>query len=168
VIIACANKDKVELREQSIKGILRWCLKFYRGGSLNLNVLEEIESKIFGSKELASRVKLKVKNKPFEIFDTYLYMNYRRRKEGNGAKKNYIAIKRKSFSEDKDFQIEFKFLKPCDEAQIENDLNETLFFLKNFGGIGARRRGGFVSIQMKYFENIKKEVERKLANSPKN
>ncbi|MEO0224183.1 MAG: type III-B CRISPR module RAMP protein Cmr1 [candidate division WOR-3 bacterium] len=172
IIMAGADKDKVELREQSIKGILRWWFRFYKGGSLNLNDLRKNESEIFGSQELASRVKLRIKNKPSKIIDAYLCMNDRRKNGENGAKRNYIAIRRKSLSENKDFQIEFRFLKPCDEVKIENELIETIFFMTNFGGIGARWRRGFGSIQLdnenEDFEKIKKEIKQKLASFPKN
>jgi CRISPR-associated protein Cmr1 len=154
-----AYKDKVEIREQSIKGLLRWWFRFYKGGILSLEELREIEGKIWGLQELASRIKLKIKNKPSNNpIDAYLRMN----------DKSNPNIKRKAFPENGNFEVEFRFSNPFDENIVKKELEETIWFLINFGGLGARWRRAFGSVQLdneeRNFDDIFQEVENKLSS----
>ena len=45
------NKNKVELRSSSIKGMLRWWFRFYKSSFLNVDKLRKFENEVFGSTE---------------------------------------------------------------------------------------------------------------------
>lgn len=155
LIISGADNREVELREQSLKGILRWWFRFYKGSRLNIEQLKDIEGKIWGSQSLASRIKIIIKDKNNlttqingQDYYAYLCMNDSRRRV-NGARRDYVNIKRRAFVENQKFEVNFRFIYPLENSiNYENELNQTLFFLSNFGGLGARWRRGFGSIMI--------------------
>ncbi|MEN3045247.1 MAG: type III-B CRISPR module RAMP protein Cmr1 [Candidatus Hydrothermales bacterium] len=172
LIISGAKKEEVELREQSLKGMLRWWFRFYKGATLSLRDLKDSEEKIWGSQNFASRVRIFIKNKnlSYQInkkdYYAYLCMNDRRGR--------YSNIKRKAFVEGQEFVINFKIF-PSFDLNINKELEKTLFFLSNFGGLGARWRRGFGSIMIDKFnpkgnnlkeiaENLKKEINRSVGS----
>jgi len=144
LIISGADNRKVELREQSLKGILRWWFRFYKGASLNIEKLKDIEGKIWGSQSLASRIKIIIKDKnnlTTQINDAYLCMNDRIGR--------YNRIRRLAFLEGRTFEVKFNFNFPYEKnTNPEEELENTLFFISNFGGLGARWRRGFGSIMI--------------------
>jgi len=168
VIISGADKDQVELRTQSVKGILRWWFRFYKSSFLNVNDLRNFENEVFGSTENSASFYMRVINEPQRKEDAYLCMNDRRKKGENSATKNYFAIKRRSFSASQEFQLIFKFLP---HFQYQKELENSIMLLSLFGGIGARWRRGFGSVQATKFElksdeleNLSKEINEKIKN----
>ena len=148
LIISGADKNNVELRTQSIKGMLRWWFGFYKSSFLNVDDLRKFESDVFGSTENSALLYMRIVNEPQNKEDAYLCMNDRRRKGENGATEDYSIIKRESFSTS---QIEFKFLP---HFQYQEELENSIMLLSLFGGIGARWRRGFGSVQIKEFEIV--------------
>ncbi|MFN4226537.1 MAG: type III-B CRISPR module RAMP protein Cmr1 [Candidatus Ratteibacteria bacterium] len=177
LIMAGVDKNQVELREQSIKGILRWWFRFYKGASLGLKELKKEEGEIWGSQELASRIRVLIKKRDLVSGEAYLCMNDRRAKGENEAVRPYDKIQRKSYTSGK-FEIDFGILPQFNLDKTLNELNNTLFFLTNFGGIGARWRRGFGSIMIKdnknfqisgnRVEEIAEELKKKLKQFPIN
>lgn len=168
VIISGADKDQVELRTQSVKGILRWWFRFYKSSFLNVNDLRNFENEVFGSTENSASFYMRVINEPQKKEDAYLCMNDRRKKGENGATKNYFAIKRRSFSASQEFKLIFKFLP---HFQYQKELENSIMLLSLFGGIGARWRRGFGSVQATKLElksdeleNLSKEINEKIKN----
>ena len=111
---------------------------------------------------------MRVINEPQRKEDAYLCMNDRRKKGENSATKNYFAIKRRSFSASQEFQLIFKFLP---HFQYQKELENSIMLLSLFGGIGARWRRGFGSVQATKFElksdelqNLSKEINEKIKN----
>ncbi|MEO0274192.1 MAG: type III-B CRISPR module RAMP protein Cmr1, partial [candidate division WOR-3 bacterium] len=144
LIMSGADRYDVELREQSLKGILRWWFRFYKGAELDLEELKEKESEIWGSQEVASKIKITIKNKKLSSkkngkdYYAYLCMN-----DDRGDR--YSRIKRRAFHENQKFSIDFYLLPPLKE-KVRKELETTLFFLSNLGGLGARWRRGFGSV----------------------
>ncbi len=167
LIMSGADRDEVELREQSLKGILRWWFRFYKGAELDLKELKEKESEIWGSQEVASKIKITIKNKKLSSkkngkdYYAYLCMN-----DDRGDR--YSRIKRRAFHENQKFNIDFYFLPPFNE-KLRKELETTLFFLSNLGGLGARWRRGFGSVVIdgyhidgKNLEEIKNNLNNRL------
>ncbi len=143
VVMAGADRSKPELREQSIKGILRWWWRFYEGALMNIKSLKEKEEEIFGSQDLASRVRIRLENHDnLNITDAYLRMNDDSRK----------VVRRKAFDVGQYFNLNLEFLDTY-KQEIEN----TLWLLSNLGGIGARWRRGFGSVMRE--EDMKLDIE---------
>lgn len=171
LVMSGANKNEVELREQSLKGILRWWFRFYKGAEIScFRDLREAEGKIWGSQEMASRIKILIENKNLSSkenendYYAYLCMN-----DKNGK---YSQIKRKAFKENQKFNVKFQFMPPYSN-ELEKNLEHTLFFLSNFGGLGARWRRGFGSIIIEGYhidgsnlEEIKNNLNQKLQSFP--
>jgi len=74
VIISGVYKGQVELRTQSVKGILRWWFRFYKSSFLNVNDLRNFENKVFGSTENSASFYMRVINEPQKKEDAYLCM----------------------------------------------------------------------------------------------
>ncbi|MCR4430970.1 MAG: type III-B CRISPR module RAMP protein Cmr1 [Tepidanaerobacteraceae bacterium] len=153
LIMSGADSYKVELREPSIKGMLRWWYRFWKGPhTSSLDELKKKESNIWGSQDNASRLRLKITSRLSES-DTetaFLCMNVRRKKEGD-VPKAYNHIKRKSFSPSKIFDLSFFYL-PQQENIVIDDLKKTLWLISSLGGLGARWRRGFGSISIDELE----------------
>lgn len=149
LIMGGAERGSIELREGSIKGILRWWFRFYKGASVDLKKLKE-EENIWGSQKLSSRIKIVIENKNLsyfrnnQIYYAYLCMNDRRDR--------YSQIKRVAFHDKQSFCIKFSVLYPTNVSNIKKEIENTLFFLTNFGGFGARWRRGFGSVIIKEFQ----------------
>ena len=142
IIMAGTDKNKVELRIPSIKGILRWWFRFYKSSFLDVDELRNFESEVFGSTENSSLFYIRLLEEPRNKEDAYLCMN-------DNSIKKYLAIKRLSFSPSQSFELIFKFLP---HFNYQKELENSLMFLSLFGGIGARWRRGFGSVQIKNFE----------------
>lgn len=149
IVMGGADIQNPELRESSIKGIVRWWYRFYKGTFLSLEDLRKEEAEIFGSQERASKIRIRIKNKKFNKQDVYLCMN--------DTRGFYSQRKRKGFYDnDKKLSIEFKISPTLEENYID-DLEKTLQFLSCFGGIGARWRRGFGSVEKE--EDIQTSLE---------
>ncbi|WP_235619553.1 type III-B CRISPR module RAMP protein Cmr1 [Caldanaerobacter subterraneus] len=169
IIMSGARKNLLELREQSINGILRWWFRFY--GSLKYQSLQELrkrESEIFGSTTKAKRFYIKILQEPQSRGKAYLCMNDRRKKGEKGAAVNYSERVRTSYAPNQEFILNFKFM-PHFPKEHEKELKNSLMCLSLFGGIGARWRRGFGSIIVKEFafygeelEGIGKEINKRL------
>jgi len=145
IVMAGANKDMVELRTQSIKGILRWWFRFYKSSFLGMEELRKVESDVFGSTENAALFSMQLVNEPTQAYDTYLCMNDRRKRGEKNAAKNYNAIKRRAYSPPHTFQLDFRSFP---HFKYNEELENSLMLLSLFGGIGARWRRGFGSVQI--------------------
>lgn len=151
LIMSGADSSDVELREPSIKGMLRWWYRFWKGAhTSSLEQLKKIESDIWGSQDNASRLRLKITSGLTEsdIYAAFLCMNDRRKKEG-AVPKAYDQIKRKSYSpsSSRSFTLSF-FYFPQHENMVLDDLKKTLWLISSLGGLGARWRRGFGSISI--------------------
>jgi len=166
IIIAGIDKNKVELRSSSIKGMLRWWFRFYKSSFLDVQNLRDFENKIFGSTENGCLFYMRILNFPQSIEDAYLCMNDKRKKGQNGAGKDYYKIKRPAYLPNQNFEISFKFFP---HFKYQNELENSLMLLSLFGGIGARWRRGFGSVQIENFklksdtlESLSKEIVGKI------
>jgi CRISPR-associated protein Cmr1 len=145
IVMAGANKNMVELRTQSIKGILRWWFRFYKSSFLGIKELRKVESDVFGSTENAALFSMQLLNEPTRAYDTYLCMNDRRKRGEKNAAKNYNAIKRRAYLPPHTFQLDFRSFP---HFKYNEELENSLMLLSLFGGIGARWRRGFGSVQI--------------------
>jgi CRISPR-associated protein Cmr1 len=136
IVMAGANKDMVELRTQSIKGMLRWWFRFYKSSFLRIEELRKVESDVFGSTENAALFSMQLVNEPTRgVCDAYLCMNDSRKR----------AIKRRAYSPSHTFQLDVRFFP---HFKYNEELENSLMLLSLFGGIGARWRRGFGSVQI--------------------
>jgi CRISPR-associated protein Cmr1 len=164
IIIAGIDKNEVELRNSSIKGMLRWWFRFYKSSFLDVDKLRKFENEVFGSTENGCLFYMRILNFPQNIGDAYLCMNDRRKKGQNGARNDYYKIKRPAYLPNQNFEISFKFFP---HFKYQNELENSLMLLSLFGGIGARWRRGFGSVQIEDFSYKGKNLE-ELANELKN
>jgi CRISPR-associated protein Cmr1 len=107
---------------------------------------------------------MRILNFPQNIGDAYLCMNDKRKKGQNGARNDYYRIKRPAYLPNQNFEISFKFFP---HFKYQNELENSLMLLSLFGGIGARWRRGFGSVQIEDFSYKGKNFE-ELANELKN
>jgi|YNPMSStandDraft_2_1061718.scaffolds.fasta_scaffold06476_2 CRISPR-associated protein Cmr1 len=140
LIMSGADRNNLELRTQSIKGILRWWYRFINGGIKALNQLKIDEADIFGSQEKASKIKLKINDIPKQTTQAYLCMNDNR----NTQNKQYDKIFRKSYNSSNFFILTVLF----NDENIIKEFENILFFINYFGGIGSRWRRGFGSVKI--------------------
>jgi CRISPR-associated protein Cmr1 len=163
LIMSGADSSNVELRTQSIKGMLRWWYRFLNGGGMDLITLKKQESNIFGSQEKASKIKLKLElgsdnattqarqnplyNSTYHLLGSdnattqaYLCMNDNR----NTQNKKYDKIFRKSYNSSNFFILTVLF----NDENIIKEFENILFFINYFGGIGSRWRRGFGSVKI--------------------
>jgi len=160
IIIAGIDKNKVELRSSSIKGMLRWWFRFYKSSFLDVDKLRKFENEVFGSTENGCLFYMRILNFPQNIGDAYLCMNDRREKGQNGARNDYYKIKRFAYLPNQNFEISFKFFP---HFKYQNELENSLMLLSLFGGIGARWRRGFGSVQIENFK-LKSDTLESLSN----
>jgi CRISPR-associated protein, Cmr1 family len=64
IIISGIDKNKVELRSSSIKGMLRWWFRFYKSSFLNVDKLRKFENEVFGSTENGCLFYMRILNFP--------------------------------------------------------------------------------------------------------
>jgi len=141
LIMSGADSRNVELRTQSIKGMLRWWYRFLNGGGMDLITLKKQESNIFGSQEKASKIKLKLElGSNNATTQAYLCMNDNR----NTQNKQYDKIFRKSYNSSNFFILTVLF----NDENIIKEFENILFFINYFGGIGSRWRRGFGSVKI--------------------
>jgi len=145
VIMAGIDRLKPELRSSSLKGIFRWWFRFFFSSNVDSSKeLREYESEVFGSTERACPYFQRVKIIRYEgECKAYLRMNdYSNRR-----------IMRKAIKENTLFSIEFSFLPKFDHKE---ELFTVLELISLFGGVGARWRRGFGSIQLidKFAKNL--------------
>ncbi len=135
IIMGGANRN-LEFRIPSIKGILRWWFRFYYAGMVDdLGKLKEKEGEIFGSTERACQFYISPEGRT----DAYLRMN-----------DNSKPIKRPAYPPNQEFVLLFK--SPFIYDNWSQDLETSLKFLSLFGGLGARWRRGFGSVEVKGFK----------------
>ncbi len=158
LIMSGSDKNKVELRTPSIKGMLRWWFRFYKSSFLNVDELRKFESEIFGSTENSSLFYMRLLEEPQGKEDAYLCMN----------DKSRSSIRRNSFSPSQSFELSFKFFP---HFKYQDEIENSLMLLSLFGGIGARWRRGFGSVQIENsklksntLENLSNEVTEKIKN----
>jgi CRISPR-associated protein Cmr1 len=149
---AGANPNQAELRATSLKGVLRFWWRTLNG-QLPIQVLHEEEAKLFGSAGQGQgklRIKvidnqLKASKEPFpkpptqdeskrEAFTINIldYLAY-----GTQKAKKFI----KEYLEPGQFQVRLSY-----PPEIESAINNSLYMLSNFGGLGARSRNGYGSL----------------------
>ncbi|AAC06663.1 type III-B CRISPR module RAMP protein Cmr1 [Aquifex aeolicus] len=157
VVMAGTYKDEPELRIPSIKGMLRWWFRFfYASHNQSIDKLREHENEIFGSTEKACQFYMHLKYSQ-KLTDAYLAMNKRYGRYNN--------IKRKALEKNDTFRIDFIY---SPFFTYKKELNTTLQLLSFLGGIGARWRRGFGSIQLKNgedyksFDKLKEKIEKVL------
>ncbi len=165
-----ANSNKAELREASIKGMLRfWWRALY--GDEDYKTMRERESEIFGSTEGKSRVEISVesnlkpelknlpkgktikgKGYPISIID-YLGYGFYDHQKGKGN-----IYKREFFEPGRKFKV-----KVIIDQQHMKEIEKSLCCLFKFGGLGSRSRNGFGCLNCSDFNcDINFKVEREL------
>ena len=163
IIISGFNRNEAELRPQSIKGMLRWWFRFYKSSFLNVDELRKFENEVFGSTEGSTLFYMRLLKEPKNKGDAYLCMNDKRRQGQKGAQKDYYRIRRNSYLASQPFQIGFRFFP---HFEYENEVETALMLLSLLGGIGARWRRGFGSVEVEDF-SLKEENFEKIANEIK-
>lgn len=174
MFIAGADQSKAELREASIKGLLRFWWRALQAES-NLDELRKRESEIFGSSDektgggatfairVISKEDLKptmnkfpsypdhVEGKSFKInileylaYGTYEYV----KKQGNVFKREYYSPNTKF-----DIVLSYK------NEKLKSDILKTFYVWSIFGGIGSRSRNGFGSFNIINKEESFKDIE---------
>jgi len=141
LIMGGAYIKNPELREQSIKGLLRYWFRFYKLREKDKDMVKKIENEIWGSQENASPIRLKIIEENIKRVKVHLCMNDSRGK--------YNKITREAFKGSFKLEISSFF-------QISEEIIKTLWFLTFLGGLGARWKRGFGSVQI-YLENFNSE-----------
>jgi len=141
LIMSGADSRNVELRTQSIKGMLRWLYRFLNGGGMDLITLKKQESNIFGSQEKASKIKLKLElGSDNATTQAYLCMNDNQ----DNQFKRYSRIFRQAYNENYSFNLEVVFY----DKNLISEFENLLTFINYFGGFGSRWRRGFGSVKI--------------------
>jgi CRISPR-associated RAMP protein, Cmr1 family len=150
-----------ELRVPSLKGVLRWWFRAIFGGD-NLELLKRSEDEIFGSTDVASKIKIRIENPKIEIKEwrNTCWANYQCSKvEGknyplNGyqylAYINYVKTTREGKIDIRKFITHGStfdlIMTSVDKQAFENALI-SFWFALHFGGFGNRARRGFGKLQ---------------------
>jgi len=157
---AIDSKPELELRLQSVKGVLRY---WYRA-LIGPEYVSSKESDLFGSSDEkigVSKIKIKTGKKKLTLYDKtqfpeikdYMFnhptqgffinpLNYL----AYGPVDNKRQIARKAFSPGSKFDLVF-FLRGCTKEQ-RIEFIKTLFLWLNFGGLGSRSRKGYGAIKL--------------------
>lgn len=135
-----ADQRSVELREQSLRGIMRFWFRAMMGGVVgdNLNTLRRLESEVFGSTERASSLVTRLMG-------------------GSLTKRSYNLLLHKqpqfffeAFNPGGKFDIEIN-VRPHEEKFRKEKLQigvKCLYLLSFLGGLGRRTRRGFGTIRI--------------------
>ncbi|GAB6078508.1 type III-B CRISPR module RAMP protein Cmr1 [Hydrogenobaculum acidophilum] len=151
IIMTGVDKNEAELRIPSIKGMLRWWFRFYMVGKVsNIEELKDIESEVFGSTKKACPFYLRIEQSLQKKQNAYLCMNDNRKNNHDNKSKDYSRIKRSAYEPEQNFKISFRFLS---NFSYTKDLYDSILLLSLFGGIGARWRRGFGSVQLNYTDH---------------
>jgi len=145
LFIAGADQRNIEnegLRAPSLRGLLRWWFRAIMGGIVSTEDLRELESKIFGSTDQKSSVKIlsTTKSQPSEISIPsdlrYLWFSIHMQKRKNQRLQCYLP------------KTKFKItLSSDDEDNLKITLG-CLWTLIYLGGAGARMRRGAGSLKI--------------------
>ena len=145
LFIAGADQKNIEnegLRAPSLRGLLRWWFRAIMGGIVSTKDLRELESKIFGSTNQKSSVKIlsTTKSQPSEISISpdlrYLWFSI------HMQKRNYQRLQ--CYPPETKFKI---MLSSDDENSLKIALG-CLWALIYLGGVGARMRRGAGSLKV--------------------
>jgi CRISPR-associated protein Cmr1 len=142
---AGANQQQPEIRPPSIRGAMRFWYRALMGRLVHddVNRLQQIESRIFGTTERSSALKIRVHAsqlnvKPFEFGNHNLrYLGFGLFRTQDGSPRCYIAPGTK---------FDITLLAP--DAHILNQAATSLWLLLNLGGLGSRARRGWGSLRV--------------------
>jgi CRISPR-associated protein Cmr1 len=141
-----ADREHAELREQTINGLMRfWWRAFF--GSDDLENMQKRESEIFGSTEKKSDLSILIKDKNLKINKNNLPKGSEIFNEGkSGFIHPYLSygVSNKEYIEPgSKFKLHLSY-----SGKNEEEILTSLFILTSFGGIGARSRNGYGSINI--------------------
>ncbi|KUJ95953.1 MAG: CRISPR-associated protein TM1795 family protein [Desulfonauticus sp. 38_4375] len=165
-----AEINKAELRVPSIKGMLRF---WWRAtcGIEDIEELYEKESELFGNTDIKSNVCLDItdcnlkisksifsgkkyiaickgrKLPPLDVLHYLAYGTLNKKGQGNIVHKEYI-----------DVGSSFKLVLKC-RKDIFGEVEKSLAYLINFGGLGAKSRNGFGSMYCEEVQQINKPLK---------
>jgi CRISPR-associated protein Cmr1 len=139
------NQQQPEIRPPSIRGAMRFWYRALVGRLVrdDVNKLREVESRIFGTTERASAVKVRVhasqlKVKAFEFGNLYLrYLGFGLSRTQGNPPRGYVAPGTK-----------FDIILLATDAHILNQAATSLWLLLNIGGLGSRSRRGWGSLRV--------------------
>ena len=144
LIMAGSNPKEPEIRTQAIKGVIRWWYRFWKVLEIrNLKELKRVENSIFGSTDIASKIKLGISKKEDEPWRAVITLK-REEEEECYLRMNDKPYTRKGFKAGISFLLKISF---GTENAIE-EVERTLAFISSFGGLGARWRRGFGSVEI--------------------
>lgn len=154
LVIAGANKSNPDLRAEGLRGpglkaVMRWWFRAMMGGIVGFARacadLRVLEGRVFGSTEGASPIM--VRTYPLaEVtpVDAYLSMNDSRRAVRNVFHIEYARIKRQAIAAGTKFHLVISFSKNENEPLVLG----SLALMSLLGGVGARTRRGFGSLEI--------------------
>jgi CRISPR-associated protein Cmr1 len=131
-----------ELREQSIKGVMRFWWRAIHG-NLSLEELRKQEAKIFGDTSNKSSFRMKIRNKNLIVENNKTFYEGLQKE---GIKYNFYSLiinKEASFIENGCFELDLYFKDDDTKKEIIKVLN----YINFFGNFGARSRRGAGSIK---------------------
>ena len=164
MFIAGADQHQPEIRPPSIRGALRFWFRAMMGGVLggDWRKVKEKEDEIFGSTDVASRIKIRKEDENLNIFDPKGKKKSLKGKEGVV----YLAFLYVKWDrQQKCFIWNHSFIEPGSTFSIElvsppstlSILIDSFWLFLHFGGLGARTRRGFGSLSVKNLPMLSEE-----------
>jgi len=146
-----ADQEAVELRPPSIRGALRFWFRAMMGGVVggDIEKVRQLEAETFGSTEQASAIKIRI-NAPApqeKLWDFQLrsdrgivYLGYGLSGSRTTPRRVYVTPDPPGY--------EFELTLSCQHERVQSVAIGTLWLLAQFGGLGARTRRGFGSVEI--------------------
>jgi CRISPR type III-B/RAMP module RAMP protein Cmr1 len=142
---AGANQQQPEIRPPSIRGAMRFWYRTLVGRLVrdDVNKLWEVESRIFGTTERASAVKVRVHASQIEVKE-FEFSNFHLRYLGFGLSRTQGNPPRAYVAPGTKFDI----ILLASDAYILHQAATSLWLLLSLGGLGARSRRGWGSLRV--------------------
>ena len=127
LIMAGAEK-KIELRTQSIVGILRWWFRFYKACEVkDLEELKKIEEKTWGSQERAKKFWMRIEKYPWEGRGYWAYLRMNDKNAILIKNNKRVVPKREGFKPpNNNFTVKISYISTVNFDTILSEIEKTL------------------------------------------
>ncbi|MFP4365257.1 MAG: type III-B CRISPR module RAMP protein Cmr1, partial [Spirochaetia bacterium] len=165
MFVSGADQNKAELREQTLKGLLRFWWRA-TSGFTDVKKMKKAEDDLFGSTEKKSKVSLKIDSCNFthNSMKKFGKFNYKGRPIHISDYLQYGVNISKPIMPGSTFTLSVKM--SGNTGSVDNcfyQIDNALFALSIIGGIGSKSRNGFGSVNI---TNMKKSLKKYLYKNP--